>query len=141
MTSLKTTIILLLLRKTIPFYYVDMLRNKPFFSLKIGDFLKLWKLWNTLRLSFICSEIFYKQKKAIFSLSEMIIRSDCSFCDQNLQSVAILHKVRNFHLHFFFNSNSYFLQNNFHCNIPLGRGILTIRNWSVILNLQKVLIA
>ena len=42
----------------------------------------------------------------------MIIRSDCSFCDQNLQSVAILHKVRNFHLHFFFNSNSYFLQNN-----------------------------
>ena len=55
-----------------------------------------------------------------------MIGEDLSFCDQNLQFVAIF-LAKNFHFSFF-NFNSSFFLNIFHCNIPLGRGFPTPPN-------------
>ena len=51
-----------------------------------------------------------------------------SFCDRNVQSVAILHKKLNIFIFIVFNFNSSFFQHIFHCNIPLGHDFPTILN-------------
>ena len=43
-----------------------------------------------------------------------------SFCDQNLQSVATSVKKLKIVIFIFFDFDSSFFQNIFHCNIPLG---------------------
>ena len=57
-----------------------------------------------------------------------MIRKDRGFYDQNLQSVAILYKKLKIFIFIFFNLNSSFFQNTFHCNIPLGRDFPLIPN-------------
>ena len=57
-----------------------------------------------------------------------MIRKNLSFCDQNLQFVAILSKKLNSFIFIFLNFDSSFFQNIFHCNIPLGHGFPAIPN-------------
>ena len=63
-----------------------------------------------------------------------MIRKDSSFCDQNLQFVAVLYKKFKILTFIFFNFNFSFLfflvffQNIFYCNISFGRGLPTILN-------------
>ena len=52
-------------------------------------------------------------------------RKDDSFSDQNLQSVAVKKKVKNFHLHFF-NFNSSFSDKIFNCNVPVNHNFPAI---------------
>lgn len=71
----------------------------------------------------------------------LIIKTDWSFCGQNLQSVAILYeKLKVFFLNFHFNT---FFQTILYCKIPFNHSFLAIPNLSDLLNLyfQKQIMA
>ena len=105
------------------YYYIDMLSHKLLNS-----------NLNTLELSLKCSEIScIKIKNCIF-----MIRKDGSFCDQNFQFVAILHKKFKIFIFIFFSFNSSFFRNIFHCNIPLGREFPPMPDLFSSFNVKKV---
>ena len=80
----------------------------------------------SIYLSLISSEISYntKQKLHFNDLKGL------KFCERNFQYVAILRKRLEIFIFIFFNFNSAFFQNIFHCNILLGRGLPMIPNLS-----------
>ena len=79
----------------------------PVFSKKSLIFKNSKSLLHKLKLSVMSLEIYHKPNKHYI----FMIRKDLSFCDHNLQFVAILHKKLKILVFFFFSFNSCFFQN------------------------------
>ena len=117
---------------------IDMLRYK---TLQFSK--KHWML-KTVKTSYISANSFLYLWKYLVKQNEnyiFMIRKDWRFRDQNLQlkSVVILDKKLKIFILIFFSFNSFFFQNIFHCNIPLGRVFQRYQIYLILITVQKVI--